>query len=60
MAKCDDQDVPGEIFCTQTLLRDTLESQYDENNPIAFKASADPDRMYLHEAMNNLTKHSSF
>ena len=43
--------VPGEIFCVETFVRDSLESEYEYKDPMALKASADPDTMYLHEAM---------
>ena len=52
MAECDNMDVPGEIFCAQTLVRESLETQYDDKDPLALKASSDPDTMYMHEAMN--------
>ena len=47
----DEEYIPGEIFCTETLIRDSLESEYEYKDPMACKASTDPDTMYLHEAL---------
>ena len=43
-------DVPGEIFCMQLLTTDASQI-YEFLNPIALKASTDPDTMYMHHAM---------
>jgi hypothetical protein len=44
-------DVEGEIFCLQSLYPKS-EEQYLEEDPLkAYKATSDPDTMYLHEAM---------
>ena len=45
-----EQEIPGEIFCMQSLI-DDHDQLYEFMNPIAFKASSDPDTMYMHEAM---------
>lgn len=43
--------VEGEIFVLESLFPDHAQSMEEENHPLmAFKASADPDTMYLHEA----------
>jgi hypothetical protein len=43
-------DVEGEIFCLEAMYPITQEQEH--SNPLlAYKASADPDTMYLHEAM---------
>ena len=46
-------DVEGEIFCLEALFpRDGNFPQNERQNPLlAFKASADPDKMHMHEAM---------
>jgi Reverse transcriptase (RNA-dependent DNA polymerase) len=44
--------IPGEIFCLQSLFPDSTSSSEEEQNPLtAYKATADPDTMYMHEAM---------
>jgi hypothetical protein len=44
--------IPGEIFCLQSLFPDSNSSSEEEQHPLtAYKATADPDTMYLHEAM---------
>jgi hypothetical protein len=46
---------PGEIFCPQALFPDPYSSSEEEQNPLtAYKATADPDTMYFHEAMRAL------
>ena len=52
-------DVPGEILCHQTLLRESYESKFDYEDVFALKASSDPDTMYLHEALKK-TDRSQF
>jgi Reverse transcriptase (RNA-dependent DNA polymerase) len=45
-------EIPGEIFCLQSLFPDPNSSSDEEQNPLtAYKATADPDTMYMHEAM---------
>jgi hypothetical protein len=52
MRNTKDAGVPGEIFCLQTLFPYGQSATLDEQNPLlAFKASTDPDTMYMHEAM---------
>ena len=47
------QDVEGEIFCIEAM----FPHKEDENHPLlAFKATSDPDTMYLHEAMKEPDK----
>jgi hypothetical protein len=44
--------IPGEIFCHQSLFPDSNSSSEEEQNPLtAYKATADPDTIYIHEAM---------
>jgi len=43
-----DMDIPGEIFCQETI---TSGNDHELNNPLAYKASTDPDTMYLHQAL---------
>ncbi len=45
-------DVPGEIFCVEILARDSLESEYENKDPMALNASTNPNKMYLHNAMS--------
>ena len=52
LASSDKGDIHGEIFCTKTFVRDNIESEYEFKDPIALKASADPDTIiYLHKTM---------
>ena len=46
----EDQDIPFELFSLQAMFPDSAYST-DENALLAFKATSDPDTMYLHEAM---------
>jgi hypothetical protein len=42
-------DIEGEVFCLEALFPD---AQVDDTDPLlAFKATTDPDTMYMHEAM---------
>ena len=41
--------IPGEIFLMEAIYMD---SHIEDMEPMAMKASVDPDTMYLHEAMN--------
>jgi hypothetical protein len=46
--------IPGEIFCLQALYPNPGE---DDQHPLtAYKATADPDTMYMHEAMRQSDK----
>ena len=45
------QEIPGEIFCSEALVKEAQASQYLNSNPIAMKASSDPDTMYMHQAI---------
>ena len=48
----DENHVEGEIFCYLTKLTDDDDKSKIINEPLlAYKATADPDTMYLHEAM---------
>ena len=48
----DENYVEGEIFCYLTKLTDNDDKSRIINEPLlAYKATADPDTMYLHEAM---------
>ena len=46
-------DIPGEIFCYQAMFpREGTKAAEQERDPItAFKASTNPDTMYMHQAM---------
>ena len=41
--------IPGEIFCSEVLNPDN--ACYTDSSLLAYKASTDPDTMYMHEAM---------
>ena len=44
--------IPSEIFCHETLCpADTETTCYQTSPLLAFKATVDPDTMYMHEAM---------
>ena len=47
-----DNHVPGELFCFVTLYPDAHDTSIMGQDPFyAYKASIDPDTLYLHEAM---------
>jgi hypothetical protein len=47
--KKNSRQIEGEIFCLEAMFPD---AHTDQANPVlAFKATADPDTMYMHEAM---------
>lgn len=46
-------DVPGEIYCHEAL---TGGNAHEFDNPLAYKASTDPDTMYMHQAMKQPDK----
>ena len=48
-----DMDIPGEIFCQETI---TSGNDHELNNPLAYKASTDPDTMYLHQDLKQPDK----
>ena len=50
------QDIPGEIFCSKTIASEAHQMQHQYSDPMAFKASSDPDTMYMHEAMREPDK----
>ena len=53
-------DIEGEIFCLQAIYPDIKMDPFQqelENDPLlAFKATADPDTMHMHQAMKQLDK----
>jgi hypothetical protein len=51
IAQCTKKDVGGEIFCLKSLYPD-CQGQHESLR--AFKATSDPDTMYLHEAMKEM------
>jgi hypothetical protein len=54
-------DVMGEIYCLSALYPyDDHEPGSEEQSILAYKASADPDTMYMHEAMRELDKKGEF
>ena len=52
--RCEEQSVQGEIFAFPGASNDGEELLDD---PMAFKASTDPDIMYMHEAVREKDKH---
>ena len=48
-AELESQDVPGEIFSYEALF--PKDDSHSDNDIMAMKAKADPDTLYLHEAM---------
>jgi hypothetical protein len=47
--KNNNRQIEGEIFCLEAMFPD---AHADQANPLlAFKATVDPDTMYMHEAM---------
>ena len=45
-------DIPGELFCFQTMVPHDSQHELQSMDPLfAFKAKADPDTLYLHEAL---------
>ena len=44
-------DVEGELFCFSALNPDPDGLPIDDKTLMAYKATADPDTMYLHQAM---------
>ena len=49
------KDVEGEIFCYAALYPESGE-EIDNNPLLAYKATADPDTMYMHQAMQQPDK----
>ena len=47
--------IEGEIFCLQALFPGGTEYD-DQHSLMAYKATSDPDTMYLHEAMKQPNK----
>eukprot|EP00978_Attheya_sp_CCMP212_P047242 scaffold421280_cov72-Attheya_sp.AAC.5 len=50
-------DIEGEIFCYKSLFpHDDQEELEQEKTILAYKATSDPDTMYMHEAMKEPDK----
>ena len=47
--------IKGEIFCMSSII-DSIDDHSNHMHPLAFKASTDPDTMYMHEAMREPDK----
>jgi hypothetical protein len=46
--------IPSEIFCYEAMYPYGTTNECEMNPLLAYKASTDPDMMYLHEAMHEL------
>jgi hypothetical protein len=51
MVEIVDQEIEGELFCFQAMFSQDDDSLMQDNGLLAYKAKADPDTMYLHEAL---------
>jgi hypothetical protein len=51
MVEIVDQEIEGELFSFQAMFSQDDDSLMQDNGLLAYKAKADPDTMYLHEAL---------
>jgi hypothetical protein len=51
MVEIVDQEIEGELFSFQAMFSQDDDSLMQDNELLAYKAKADPDTMYLHEAL---------
>ena len=56
MSPSTSHDVEGEIFCLSDMFPKGESPDLEDNPLLAFKANADPDTMYMHEALKDLYK----
>ena len=49
--KLTQEDIPGELFCYEVMYPEGTACHDTENPLLVYKASTDPDTMYMHEAM---------
>jgi hypothetical protein len=51
MVEVVNQEIEGELFSFQAMFSQDNDSLTQDNGLLAYKAKADPDTMYLHEAL---------
>ena len=51
MSALTSHDVEGEIFCLSAMFSKGESPNLEDNPLLAFKANADPETMYMHEAL---------